>query len=133
MEFTFEFDDKAFLAGLDKAEDEVIAAVQAGVFAAAEQLKNDSTNIVPFDKGFFGGLASTARASNPKLSANEVESEVSYNKDYAVRLHEDMSLNISQQNTSSGQKRSQKYLEKPMKQNAPKYGKIISDHVSQAL
>lgn len=133
MEFSFNFDDKRFLEGLEKGLKLGIDAIERGVFAAAEQLKNDSTDIVPFDEGFNGGLAGSAAVSKPRTLGSTIESDTTYNKVYAVKLHEDMSLNISQKNTSNGQRRSQKYLEKPMKQNAQKYGKIISDYVSQAL
>jgi hypothetical protein len=59
--------------------------------------------------------------------------EVGYNKDYAARMHEDMSLNIRQTFAGAGGRRQQKYLEKPAKENAAKYGTILRDAFNESL
>lgn len=133
MQFDINWNLGDFFKGLDKAEKVVIDELRRGLVAAGEALRYDSLDIVPFDKGFNGGLAGTARTSDPKNEPDGVSVEVSYNKDYAVKVHEDMTLNINQTNTASGQKRQQKYLEKPMKENAEKYGKMVADHLRSAL
>lgn len=128
-----EFDLNDFLSGMDKALDVVLRGIQAGVLLSSEKLRDDSVAIVPFKEGFNGGLASTAQSSPPKIEGTSVNSEVSYNKEYAVKLHEDLSLNISQEFAGMGKRRQQKYLEKPMKENAKLYGKIMSDEVTKRL
>lgn len=125
----FKFNSSDFEKGLSKYSERAQNALLAGLAAAADALLEDSTDIVPFDKGFSGGLASTASKVDPKFSGTTAEVTVGYNKVYAARLHEDMSLKIVQRNTVSGQKRSQKYLENPMKQNAEKYAKIMADTI----
>lgn len=131
--FDIDFDPSGFFDNIDEVLKIGKRTLGAGVLAAAEALKGDSTDRVPFDRGFAGGLASTARASNPKFSDDEVSSEVSYNLPQAVTLHEDMSLNIKQRNTTNGQQRQQKYLEGPMKEFAKDYGKIMSIYFSKAF
>jgi hypothetical protein len=123
----FDFDDSEFRRGMNRAEETTKKAAGRAAFAAAEALRGDSVNIVPFDQGFFGGLASTARTSNPKNTPSGAESDVTYNKEYAVRVHEDMTLRINQKRTINGQRRQQKYLEKPMRENTEKYGKIMAE------
>jgi len=105
-------------------------ARDAGIVAAGNKLMSDSTEIAPFDKGFSGGLVSTAKMSDAVAEAGEVKVSVSYNKAYAVRLHEDMKLKISQKNAANGKTRGQKYLEKPMKENGKEYLKIINKFIS---
>lgn len=133
MEFHIDWNIDGLLRRLDKLEKDVVKELQKALVAAGEQLRGDSVDIVPFDKGFNGGLASTARTSDPRFYSDGMEIEVTYNKEYAVKVHEDMSLNISQKNTVGGQRRQQKYLEKPMKENAEKYGKIVADQLRSAF
>lgn len=100
-------------------------ALDSGLVASADSLLADSTDIVPFDKGFNGGLASTANKTQPFADNGTRSIKVGYNKSYAVKLHEDLTLKISQRNTS-GKRRQQKFLEKPLKENGKKYSEIIS-------
>jgi len=123
----FSLDSSEWESGLDRYADAVTAAIKAGIVAGADALLRDATDIVPFQKGFSGGLASTASKGEVQNSMGEIEIEVGFNKEYAARLHEDMSLNISQANASSGQRRQQKYLEKPMKENGEKYVTIVGE------
>ena len=106
-----------------------LEAIDKGLVASADALLADSTDIVPFDKGFNGGLASTANKTKPFANNGKRAISVGYNKSYAVRLHEDLTLKISQRNTS-GQRRQQKFLEKPLKENGSKYSSIISKILS---
>jgi len=98
---------------------------------AGDALLKDSTGIVPFQRGFSGGLASTASKKDPEKHGETVEIQVGYNKTYAARLHEDMSLNISQKNAGKGGRRQQKYIEIPMKKNGKNYGRIIANNLSK--
>jgi len=123
----FRLDSSEWESGLDRYADEVERAIRAGVVAAGDELLRDATDIVPFQKGFSGGLASTASKGEVQRNMDSIEIEVGFNKEYAARLHEDMSLTISQQNASSGQRRQQKYLEKPMKENGEKYVNIVGE------
>lgn len=136
LEFTF-YDDE-FNREIRKLSKEFESAAKTApvgkaVFLVAETLRGDSTDIVPFDRGFNGGLASTANSLDPRRTSSGVESGVSYNKDYAVKVHEDMTLRISQEKAVKGQRRQQKYLEKPMKENAQKYGKLMADAIRTFL
>ncbi len=125
-----DFDLSALNAGLDALSKGVVEAVMKGLFLGGEQLRADSVMIVPFDKGFNGGLAGSASTQLPVNLGDSCEVTVGYNMPYAARLHEDMTLHINQKNTVGGQTRRQKYLETPAKENAEKYGKILSDAVT---
>lgn len=131
--FSIEFNLGDFFKQLDKLENLTEEAVAASVFLAAEQCRGDSMNMAPFDKGTAGGLISTANTTDPRKSKTGAECQVGYNKEYAVKVHEDMTLRIRQKNTVAGQVRGQKYLEKPMRENAKKYGKIMADYIRTTL
>ena len=129
-----EFDTSGLLKGLDELGEAVVNAIMKGLFLAGEQLRADSVMIVPFDKGFSGGLAGSASTQLPvNDGSGNLEVTVGYNMPYAARLHEDMTLHIKQHNTVAGQKRQQKYLEKPAQENAQKYGTILHEAFNEAL
>ncbi len=131
--FGMDMDLSGLFAGLDKLFKVTEEAALRGVFAGGEVLRADAVAIVPFDRGFNGGLAGSASTQPAGLTnADEVESIVGFNMPYAAKMHEDMTLHINQR-WASGQPRQQKYLETPMKQNAQKYGKIIADTILQTL
>lgn len=121
--FGIDFDFKAFNGKLDELGKAVIEVVKKALIESGEQLRGDSVNIVPFQRGFSGGLAGSA---STQLEDNETVI-VGFNMPYAARLHEDMSLNISQKFAGTGGRRQQKYLEKPARENAQKYGRILAD------
>ncbi len=133
--FSMKFDYSKFFGKLDELDKQVMSMLEAQVFLAAEKLRGDSVNIVPFDHGFDGGLASTASAEKATIEngGETVESVVGYNSVYAARLHEDMTLHIKQTHPGIGAPRQQKYLEKPAHENAEKYGRIILDGVHRVL
>ncbi len=129
-----DFDMGGLFAGLDKLNEAVYHSLLASLFIAGEALRADSTQIVPFDKGFNGGLAgssSTERAVDE--GGGIISATVGYNMPYAARLHEDMTLHISQKHAGAGAARQQKYLEKPAKENAEKYGSILMQSFNDAL
>ena len=129
-----EFDGSELIKGLDTLSDAVLRFIKEGLFVSGEELRADSVMIVPFNKGFNGGLAGSSNTQVPVTNLDGgLEVSVGYNMPYAARLHEDMTLHIKQTNTVAGQVRRQKYLETPAKENADKYGRIISDHVTEAL
>jgi hypothetical protein len=127
--FAINVDVSDLMKGLELLGKEATKALQRGLLEAGESLRYDSTNIVPFDRGFDGGLAGSA---STQLD-DELGVIVGYNMSYAAELHEDMTLKIKQKNTVAGQVRQQKYLEKPAQENAEKYGKIVSDSLSELL
>lgn len=130
--FGIDFDFSSFDKSLTQLGKDVIFIIKKALVEAGEQLRGDSTAIVPFQRGFNDGLAGSA---STKIDiSNSFESQggehgvmVGYNMPYAARLHEDMTLNISQKFAGSGGRRQQKYLEKPARENAQKYGKILSE------
>ncbi len=119
---------------MDELQKGVIEAIMKGLFIAGEQLRADSVMIVPFDKGFNGGLAGSASTQLPvDEGGGLLSSTVGYNMPYAAKMHEDMTLHIKQTNTVGGQTRRQKYLETPAKENAEKYGSILHVTFNEAL
>jgi len=126
------FDFSQFAGKLDELEQAVMKAVMASVWLAGEALRGDSVAIVPFHRGFNGGLAGSASTEKPVTDGTEISATVGYNKDYAAKLHEDMTLHISQKFAGS-QPRQQKYLEKPARENAERYRQIIYEGFARAL
>lgn len=130
--FGIDFDFKAFNGKLDELGKAVIGVMKKSLIEAGEQLRGDSTAIVPFKRGFAGGLAGSASTkidieNSFETNGGEHSVIVGYNMPYAARLHEDMTLNISQKFAGTGGRRQQKYLEKPARENAQRYGKLLSD------
>lgn len=125
--FGIDFDFKTFNGSLDKLAKDAEGIFRKALIEAGEQLRLDSVAIVPFKRGFAGGLAGSA-STQLEIEEGSVQSViVGYNMPYAARLHEDMTLNISQKFAGSGARRQQKYLEKPRMQNDAKYRKILSE------
>lgn len=121
--FGIDFDFSAFNGGLEELGKAVKEIIKKALIESGEQLRGDSVNIVPFDRGFSGGLAGSASTQ----LENDETVIVGYNMPYAARLHEDMTLKISQKFAGNGGRRQQKYLEKPARENAQKYGKLLAD------
>lgn len=136
MSFSVNWNDGEFKKNMDKlvssfSNPSVSSPVGKGVLLAGQALLRDSQDIVPrdSDKLFLSGSA-----DKPYRKAGEISIDVTYNTDYAVKVHEDLTLNISQRKRSaSGESRQQKYLEKPMKQNGEKYGSIIARTILKEL
>lgn len=130
----FSFDASGFNKKLDEVDRIVTDALLQALVVAGEALRADSVAIVPFDHGFSGGLAGSSSTERPvnESGGKLLSVVVGYNKAYAAKLHEDLSLNINQR-WAAGAPRQQKYLEKPMKENAEKYGTILRDAFNAAL
>ena len=111
--------------------DDIGSPVVKGVVIASQALLRDSQDIVPFDTGF---LQKSGSAGQPKRVGDTITAEVGYNTEYAAKLHEDLTLNISQIKASkSGKARQQKYLEQPMKENAEKYTSMMTQTIVKYL
>lgn len=131
---SIDFDFSSFNGKLDELWQAVLTLIDPAVFLAGEALRADSVQIVPFDKGFNGGLAgSSSTEKSVRESDTVISATVGYNKVYAAKLHEDMTLHIKQTHAVAGQPRQQKYLEKPARENAQKYGKMLNDSLSSLL
>lgn len=125
--FGIDFDFKAFNGKLDDLGKAVVGVVNKALIEAGEQLRGDSAAIVPFKRGFAGGLAGSASTQLETATGGMQSVMVGFNMPYAARLHEDMTLNISQKYAGGGKRRMQKYLETPARENAQKYGKILAE------
>ncbi len=131
--FSVEFDFSEFNGKLDQLGKIVIDEMMKSVWLAGEALRGDSVEIVPFDHGFDGGLAGSASTEKAEMeSAGVISATVGYNKVYAAKLHEDMTLHIKQTHAGAAP-RQQKYIENPARENAEKYGRIIHDGLARAL
>lgn len=128
--FSFDFDASAFFGGIDALTRAVLDGLAHGLVLAGNSLLYDSRQIVPFDTG---ALSASGAVGKPQTNGEMQQIDVSYNKDYAVKVHEDMSLKIRQTFAVAGAVRQQKYLTKPMMENAAKYGKILSDEFTSIL
>lgn len=136
MNLSFDWDDRQF----DKEMKKLLrafttpssqGAVGKAVLLAGQRLLADSQEIVPFDTG---DLQKSGSADDLQPTSGGMEIEVGYNKVYAAKLHEDMTLNISQSKAGLGGKpRQQKYLETPMKANAKFYGNMIALNILKRL
>lgn len=136
MSFSIDWNDGEFKKNIDKLERAFKDAsptspVGKGVLLAGQRLLADAQDIVPFDKGT---LQKTGSADRLRLEQGEVTIDVGFNTDYAAKVHEDLTLNISQRRASkSGKPRQQKYLENPMKENGNLYGSIIARTILRYL
>lgn len=96
-----------------RAGDEVLAGIMRGETLAAERLLALSAEQVPHDQGTLQSSGTVTPATNPDEGA-----AVSYDGDYAVRLHEHPEYNFQKG-------RKGKYLEDPALENKAELGNII--------
>ena len=136
MSFSINWNDGEFKKNMDKIikafnNPSTSSPVGKGVLLAGQALLRDSQDIVPRDTDT---LFLSGNADKVKRGAGGIEIDVGYNTEYAVKVHEDLTLNISQRKASkSGKRRQQKYLEQPMKENGDKYGTIIAQTILKYL
>lgn len=134
--FSINWNNGEFQKNIDKIirafeRADVMSPVGKGVFLAGQALLADAQDIVPFDTGF---LQKSGQADRVYKDNGDIAIDIAFNSDYAAKLHEDLTLNISQIRASgSGKARQQKYLENPMKENGEKYGNIIARTIINSL
>lgn len=136
MSFSIDWNDGEFQKHIDKLQKAFEKAtptspVGKGVLLAGQALLRDAQDIVPFDVGTLQKRGSADKVYSDK---GDIAIDVGFNTDYAAKVHEDLTLNISQRKASkSGKPRQQKYLENPMKENGSKYGNIIARTILKEL
>ena len=101
-------DARKFLNGLDGVEKNIVAAVKRGVMLAAEQTLGDAQEMTPVATGT---LAASANRKEVVVSKREVSCEIGFNTNYAVYVHEDLTVH----HESPGRA---KFLEIAMRENA---------------
>lgn len=109
---------------LDRIIDGIDADLVQGINLAAERGLALALELVPFDKGFSGGLAGSGaveRATDPEEGAAIV-----FNTPYAARLHEHPEYNFSKDSNPNAQG---KYLEDAVVRNKKELGDIIRKQV----
>ncbi|WP_030271193.1 hypothetical protein [Streptomyces sp. NRRL B-24484] len=96
------------------------AGAALGLFAAAEHVLQRSRERVPIEEG------TLERSGVASINEQQLTAAVSYDTQYAVRVHEDM-------NARHDAGRSAKYLERPLAEEAGTVKQIIAAAVRQAL
>lgn len=91
----------------------------SGLKDAAEFLLDEAKKLVPIDEG------TLENSGNTSVDEASMESTVYFDTPYAVKQHEDMSL----QHTGN---RQAKYLETPAKENRKKLIEIVADSIKEA-
>jgi len=105
--------------GLDRFDGNVDKNVHVGMGMIADEVLRRSGDQVPHDKGT---LAATGKAEPVKKNIHRV----SYNIEYAARLHEHPEYNFQKG-------RKGKYLEDPFKEISPKMNKMLKDIIKSRL
>lgn len=103
---------------LDDAAEDIVKGAEHGVMLATEHLLTEGNKSVPHDEGTLERSGSASQEGT--------RGAVSYDTPYAVRQHEDMSLN----HYGKGQS---KWLENTMGQEAATVGAIIQTAIRQEL
>lgn len=83
----------------------------------AEDLLSQSIDLAPLDEG---GLRESGSVEPATKKGNEVEARVGYEKEYALKMHEDVY-------TPSVSGTGRKYLENPTTQNSQKYADYFAE------
>lgn len=109
---------KEVYKNLELAEEEIIAAALKGQKVLAQNILGESQKIVPVDTG-------TLRRSG-HISTEGNITTISYNTPYALKQHENASLNHPQGGEA-------KYLERPFNEKVQDYENYISTEVYKAM
>jgi hypothetical protein len=107
------FDELAAI--FEQAGNDIEKEVMRRQDVSSEDLLSLSGNLVPLDEG---GLMESGSVEPSKKEGNEIVARVGYNKEYALKMHEDIY-------TAKVSGRGRKYLEKPTTENAEKYTDFI--------
>lgn len=95
-------------------------AVGRGLYQAASHIRNESNNIAPLDEG------TLTQTSGVDVDTANRQASIYYTQPYARRLHESQSMNIRRG-------RQNKYLEKPMIEQADTVQKIIAKELKNVF
>lgn len=109
---------KEVYKNLELAEEEIIAAALKGQKVLAQNILGESQKLVPVDTG------TLKRSGNIKTEGNITT--ISYNTPYALKQHEDASLN----HPKGGEA---KYLERPFNEKVQNYEDFIQTEVYKAM
>jgi len=100
-------------------------AIASGLYIeASKTMTRSKRDFVPVD---LGTLRGSGYVTLPRVIAGLISLEMGYGgpaSDYAIKQHEDLSLN----HPSGGQA---KYLEQPVKEDAPGWAESIQEHVER--
>lgn len=104
----------------DKISEEMKTAAAKGLRNVAEFLLDKSNQNIPIDEG------TLKNSGNTSVDETNLEASVSYDTPYAVRQHEDMTLNHKNGRTA-------KYLENAYKDNLNKIQDYIADAIKDGV
>lgn len=106
-----------------EASKEVEDVAEQALNVIAEDLLSESIDNAPLDEG---GLRENGSVEPASKEGNEIVAYVGYDKEYALRMHEDF---YNAQVPSTGRK----YLEKPTTQNAQKYADYLASKMGEVF
>lgn len=136
----FELDFSDLLCGLDITEEKTQAAIKRGVHDSMDDLKRISVNIAPIDEG------DLRRSAHYRVipKANDITGELTFSVtttsrgygafNYAYWTHEIMdSAQAKASGGTDGYSIGNKYLERPLKGEAEKYKRWITEEIKDAV
>lgn len=95
-----------------------------GLAVALDHVLGVSNDRVPVERGMSGGLESTGAATID--DGDRIRGAISYDKEYAVRQHEDLSYRHDEG-------RQAKYLESAFADESSKIGEFIAEGIRRSL
>ena len=110
------------LANLNRISDELKDELGDSLTTAGLDLKGKAQNRAPIDTGDLRGSA----VVEVNVNSTEISAEVGFGTKYALKQHEDLSLNHPQGGEA-------KYLENPLKENARRYFRWVTESVRRVL
>lgn len=114
-----------FGAELQRLAKEAITGVETGVNEIAEDLLSSSQKLAPLDEG---GLMESGTVEPARNSGGNIVAKVGYNKEYALRRHEEF-YNLGERSRAKsgvdGMQIGRKFLEQPLTVYSDKYIKHI--------
>lgn len=122
-----------FIVELGKVEKDVIKNVEVGVNEVAEDLLSVSQKLAPLDEA---GLMESGTVEPAKNTFGEIKASVGYNKEYALRMHEDF-YNLGETSRRKprvdGMEVGRKYLERPFVKYEDKYAEHITKRMGEGF
>ncbi|WP_404403805.1 hypothetical protein [Jeotgalibacillus malaysiensis] len=118
-----------FAKELEAYAKEKILDIESGVNQVAEDVHSTSQKLAPLDEG---GLMESGSVEPAVTSGSKIEAKVGYNKEYALRMHEDI-YNLGETSRKKpnvdGMTVGRKYLSQPLEIKSDQYMNFIFDRL----
>lgn len=135
------FDPEEFFRNLERATQAQLGAAAQAAGEFAEVVMSESKEECPVSPtdpnhplyiGTSGALRDSGTVGEVQVTADKISVEEGYNVDYAAAVHERLDANHQYEGRVNANAKA-KFLEDPLKRNAPGFGPYVADAMKEAI